>query len=318
MSVGDNIKRRRFERKMSQQELADAMGYKTRTTIAKIEAGINDVSQKKLQKFAEVLEVPVESLITGLSAPQIPTEQTASPLVGNKNVVIILAGGKSGRNRQNIPSQFLSVNSRPILTYSMTAYEKHPLINEIYVVCLKGWESIVRAYAKEYGITKLRGIFLGGTCGILSLKNGLDAIRDRMHKDDLVLIQESTRPHVTPEIISRLIQVLEEKKSATVCHSMNDYVQFDVSGDTPKYVNRDSTLALQSPEAHRFSVLNEVFEKAEKEGHLLNESCFTMLMYHLGYEINFIKSSVNNIKIAREEDLAAFATKIKEEMAPFS
>ena len=52
MSLGDNIKKRRYELKMSQQELADAMGYKTRSTIAKIESGENDVSQKKLQKFS--------------------------------------------------------------------------------------------------------------------------------------------------------------------------------------------------------------------------------------------------------------------------
>ena len=56
MSVGANIRKRRFELKMSQQELADAMGYKTRSTIAKIESGENDVSQKKLQRLAAVLE----------------------------------------------------------------------------------------------------------------------------------------------------------------------------------------------------------------------------------------------------------------------
>ena len=65
MSVGDNIKRRRFELRMSQQELADAMGYKTRSTIAKIESGENDVSQKKLQRFADVLDTTVEALVTG-------------------------------------------------------------------------------------------------------------------------------------------------------------------------------------------------------------------------------------------------------------
>ena len=67
MSVGANIKKRRFELRMSQQELADAMGYKTRSTIAKIESEENDVSQKKLQKFAEVLDTTPEALIMGYS-----------------------------------------------------------------------------------------------------------------------------------------------------------------------------------------------------------------------------------------------------------
>ena len=65
MSVGTNIRQRRYELRLSQQELADAMGYKTRSTIAKIESGENDVSQKKLKKFAEVLNTTVEALISG-------------------------------------------------------------------------------------------------------------------------------------------------------------------------------------------------------------------------------------------------------------
>ena len=67
MSVGVNIRKRRYELRMSQQELADAMGYKTRSTIAKIESGENDVSQKKLRRFAEVLETTVEALVSEIS-----------------------------------------------------------------------------------------------------------------------------------------------------------------------------------------------------------------------------------------------------------
>ena len=67
MSLGSNIKRRRYELKMSQQELADALGYKTRSTIAKIESGENDVSQKKLMRIASVLETTVETLVSGAS-----------------------------------------------------------------------------------------------------------------------------------------------------------------------------------------------------------------------------------------------------------
>jgi 2-C-methyl-D-erythritol 4-phosphate cytidylyltransferase len=71
-------------------------------------------------------------------------------------------------------------------------------------------------------------------------------------------------------------------------------------------------IALQSPEAHKLELLTEVFEKAEREKHRLEESCFTMLLYNLGYDINFIESSVNNIKIMREEDIATFSALMKE------
>lgn len=314
MSVGSNIKKRRYELRMSQQELADAMGYKTRSTIAKIESGENDVSQKKLQKFAAVLDTTVEALITGYAAPQ--AGPSALPVLSgpkkSKNIAVILAGGKSGRNRQNIPSQFINIHGKPILVYCLDVYQAHPSIDDIYVVCLKGWENIVQAYARQYGITKLKGLIPGGNSGIASLKNAVDYMKTHYSRDDLIIIQESTRPMVRPETISKLLQACSEKGSATICHSMNEYVQFNISGSKAEYVDRNTMIALQSPEAHRLSLMNEVFEKADRLHHRLTESCCTMLLYNLGYSINFIESNINNIKITREEDIAVFSALKKE------
>ncbi len=312
MSVGANIKKRRFELKMSQQELAEAMGYKTRSTIAKIESGENDVSQKKLTKFALVLDTSVESLISGYSstvANNLPSNISATKR--NKNIAIILAGGKSGRNRQNLPSQFIDINGKPIIVYCMEVYQSHPLIDDIYVVCLKGWKDIVDAYAEQYGITKLKGLIPAGSSGILSLGNALNYIKNNYDDDDVIVIQEATRPMVTAGMISKLLQSCSKNGSATICHSMNDYVQFKVENKKARYVDRNTLVALQSPEAHRLSLMNEVFEKAKREQHSLTESCCTMLLYNLGYSINFIEGNVNNIKIVREEDIAALSAMIK-------
>jgi len=310
MSVGSNIRKRRYELKMSQQELADALGYKTRSTIAKIESGENDVSQKKLMRIASVLETTVETLVSGasLETPFSPFPFDFSTPKRNRNAVIILAGGKSGRNNQNIPSQFINVKGKPILVYCMNTYQSHPAVDDIFVVCLKGWETIVKAYAEQYGISKLKGIITGGNSGVASLKNALDFMKGKYSADDIVMVQESTRPLVTSEMISNLLQAGIEKGSATFCHSMNDYIQFDISGRHAKYLNRDTIIAMQSPEVHRFSLINATFKKAEEKNHSLNESCLTMLMYNLGQNINFIESSINNIKITREEDIAAFST----------
>ena len=313
MSVGANIKKRRFELRMSQQELADAMGYKTRSTIAKIESGENDVSQKKLQRFAAVLDTTVEALVSGssLSREEAPAFSQMDAANRSRNAVIILAGGKSGRNKQNIPSQFISIHDKPMIVYSMEAYQTHPAIDDIYIVCLKGWEDIVKAYARQYRITKLRGLISGGTTGILSLKNGIDCIRSRYTPEDAIIIQEATRPLVNQETISKVLQGCAEKGSATICHTMNDYVQFNVSGQKARYVDRDSTVALQSPEAHRLSLVLDVFARARQLQHPLTESCCTMLMYNLGYDINFIEGGFNNIKIVREEDLTVFSALVK-------
>ena len=309
MSIGANIRRRRLELHMSQQELADTMGYRTRSTIAKIESGENDVSHKKLQRFAAVLQTSVDSLISDHALPQASAPEHAHLAMPskNRNVAVILAGGRIGTNRQNLPTQFISIHGKPLVVYCLEAYQSHPSIDDIFIVCLKGWESIVHAYADQYGITKLKGLIPAGDTGISSLKNAVDYIARHYHSDDLIFIQESTRPLVKAETISTLLRSCSEKNSATICHSMNEYVQFLASPSKVEYIDRNSIIAIQSPEAHRLSILTQVFETAASRNHPLSESCCTMLLYNLGFDINFVEGNVNNVKIARDEDIAAFS-----------
>lgn len=314
MSVGANIRKRRYELGMSQQELADAMGYRTRSTIARIESGENSVTEAKLRKFALVLDTTPEALIsgyhTGTEEADLPGMQRKK---GQRNVAVILAGGKSGRNQQNIPNQFISILGKPVIVYCLEAYQAHPAVDDIYVVCLKGWENIVRAYAHQYGITKLRGLIPAASSGILSVKNGLEHVKKRYDPEDVIIFQESTRPMVTVEMISKLLNACSETGSANICQAMRDYVQFTYVDGKATYVDRNAVVDLQSPEAYKLSVINTVFETAARKRHVLTESCCVMLMYNLGYPINFIEGSVNNIKIVRQEDIAIFASLIKQE-----
>lgn len=311
MSIGANIKKRRYELRMSQQDLADAMGYKTRSTIAKIESGENDVSQKKLTKFAKVLDTSVEALITGniIYAEQAqpvspPITVPTSPEKPHRTVAVILAGGKSSRNRQNIPNQFINLLGKPVLVYCMEAYQAHPSIDDIYVVCLKGWEQIVAAYAQQFHITKLRELIPAGQSGILSVSNALSHINSKYEEDDIVIFQESTRPMVSVDTISKLLQSVYENGFANICYPMKDILQFTVKNDTASIVDRDSVVEVQSPEAYHLQFIRTVFDEAARKQHPLTESCCAMLMYNLGFPINFIDGSATNYKILRQEDIA--------------
>ena len=266
MSVGANIRKRRFELKMTQQELAAAMGYRNRATIAKIESGENDITHSKLQKLAIILDTTVEALLSGSESIALPQDTPIIPTAlsedgsRNKNVAIILAGGKSSRNLQNIPNQFITVMGKPVIVYCMESYEKHPTIDDIYVVCLKGWESIVNAYAEQYHITKLRGIIPAGAYGILSAKNGLDYVKNNYSKDDIIIFQESTRPMTSVEIISKLIQACNALGSANICLPMRDHLLFSVSPNTETIADRETTVEVQSPEAYKFSEIEKILE----------------------------------------------------------
>ena len=304
MGVAENIKQRRLELGMSQQELATILGYKTRSTINKIEVGENQVPDNKLAKYAKALDTTVEYLKTGVARPQ---EYVVPVKAGKRTIAIILAGGKSTRNQQNIPNQFINVLGKPIIIYSLEAYQRHPAIDDIYIVCLKGWENIVEAYASQFGIDKLRGIIPAGETGVLSVKNGIEALN--CEDGDTVILQESTRPLITEEIISKLLLACET--SSVVCEPMDDYVQFYDSGEGKKYMERERLFSLQSPEAYRYAVLKGIFDKAEEVKHKMDETCCSLLMYNLGYRLNFVEGNHNNIKVVRQEDVAILSALLK-------
>ena len=299
MSIGTNIRRRRYELSMSQQDLATAMGYKTRSTIAKIESDQNSVTYRKLSEFAKVLDTTVEELTSFTDSVTKECSLEKHDDSKAKNIAVILAGGKSSRNRQNIPNQFISVQGKPLILFTLEAYQKHPSISEIYIVCLKGWEEILKTYCKK--ITKLKAIFLGGESGILSVKNAIEQID--CPKDSIIVLQESTRPLVSQEMISRLLYTCEAKRSTVISESMNDYVQFTKVQGYMRPIDRMNTVNLESPEAHYYIDIKNAFSEAEKKHAKYDETCCALFMYNMGYELYFLEGIHNNIKVVRQDDL---------------
>lgn len=324
MDLSHNVKKRRLELKMSQQELADALGYKSRSAIAKIESGENDIPRAKLLRFAQALDTSVEYLLTGIdsisaaAAGRVPG--TAAPAFRRdtagrqKNIAVFLAGGKSTRSLQNIPNQFVNILGKPMIIYGLEVYQRHPIIDEIYVVCLRGWKDILESYIEQYGITKFAGIIPGGDTGILSVKNAVEYLQDDLEDDDIVMFQEATRPLITEEIISKLLLTCQSHDNALVCESMYDNIQFQRSDSGFSYVDRTSLLCMQSPEAYRAKLLLRAFEQAEQsdDESLLKETYLGLMLDRLGYELNFCEGIRNNIKAVRQEDVAMLTALIKQ------
>lgn len=75
-------------------------------------------------------------------------------------VALIIAGGAGNRMHQDIPKQFLTVNEKPVIVYTLEAFQAHPEIDAVAVVCIEGWEQVLQAYAKQFNITKLQYVIL--------------------------------------------------------------------------------------------------------------------------------------------------------------
>lgn len=91
------------------------------------------------------------------------------------NIAILTAGGIGSRTHQDLPKQFITVDNKPIIVYTLEAFQQHPNIDEIYVACLEGWNNVLDAYAKQFNISKLKRIVIGGKTGQESIYNALTA-----------------------------------------------------------------------------------------------------------------------------------------------
>ncbi len=101
-----------------------------------------------------------------------------------KNVALLIAGGSGNRMGQDIPKQFMHVDGCPIIIHTMKCFQLHPDIDAIAVVCLKGWETVLQAYANQFSITKLKWIFPGGSTGMESIHNGIYGLKNEGCEDE--------------------------------------------------------------------------------------------------------------------------------------
>jgi 2-C-methyl-D-erythritol 4-phosphate cytidylyltransferase len=117
-----------------------------------------------------------------------------------KTYAVIIAGGVGKRMGQDIPKQFINVDNKPILIYTLEAFERNPMIDEMVVVCLDGWHDVLRAYSKQWKITKLKNIISGGETTQESIRNGLYSLEGKAKKGDIVVIHDGIRPIVDEEV----------------------------------------------------------------------------------------------------------------------
>lgn len=118
------------------------------------------------------------------------------------NIALVIAGGSGSRMGQDIPKQFISVRDKPIIIYTLEAFQNHPKIDAIEVVCIDGWQDILQAYAKQFGITKLKWIVTGGSTGQESIRNGVYHLEGICGGDDIVIIHDGIRPLVEESVLS--------------------------------------------------------------------------------------------------------------------
>lgn len=224
------------------------------------------------------------------------------------NIAVILAGGVGSRVGAGMPKQFVNILGKPVIVYTIEAFQKHEDIDAIEVVCVKSHIDYMKELVDTYGLSKVKWITEGGADFQGSVLNGINNLQDKCSEDDIVLVHFGASPFVEGDIIADAVRVCKIKGNAISTTPF--YLLSGVKDDdekTTKWIDRDTIACMNSPHAFRYGYIRDIYKRAVETGVIKEvEPHTTTLMYKMGETIYFSKGSQSNIKITTKEDLDLF------------
>lgn len=221
------------------------------------------------------------------------------------NIALVIAGGSGNRMGQDIPKQFIHIDGAPIVIHTLMCFQQHPDIQEIAIVCLKGWETVLQSYANQFNITKLKYIFPGGNTGMASIHNGIYGLMEAgCDKDDLVLIHDAVRPLLSQDIISNNIAICKAYGYAVTGIKCREAILESTDGfTTSTSIPRDRLIRTQTPQTFRLGNIISAHEEAREKGITESVASCTLCAELGNREMHIVPGSEKNIKVTTVEDL---------------
>ena len=224
------------------------------------------------------------------------------------NIAIILAGGTGTRIGAGLPKQFIKVQGKPILAYTLEIFQRKDNIDAIEIVYHKDWLDEIQSIVKEYGITKARWYSPGGSTFQDSLINGVFNLKGKIAEDDIVVCSFGVAPLTTDEEIDDSIRVARihgnaiSSQNIAMCTCIKD----DEESSTQSIL-REDLKGFANPWTFKFGELVEAYEEGIRRDILKDlEPHTTSLYFALGKRIYFSKASNYVCKITYKEDLETF------------
>ncbi len=227
-----------------------------------------------------------------------------------KNVALIIAGGVGSRMKAKIPKQFMRVNNKEVIFYTLEAFQKNRGIDAIVVVCLHGWEDTLRRGAEEYGITKMLeqpnfGIVPGGDSGMHSLRNGMLYLKENYDENSIIVIHDAVRPLISQDIINANIAGVKRHGTAITTVPATEAL-LQVTPEDPDnssvVVDRSMIARTQTPQSLRLSKFIWAHEQAVEKG-IVDTVATCTLLVELGESVHLILGEGTNFKITTQEDI---------------
>ena len=220
-----------------------------------------------------------------------------------QTIAIITAGGIGSRMKLDIPKQFFEVYGKPIIFYTLAAFQNSKDIDRICLVYLKGYEEYFRNLVKEAGFTKVNIFVEGGDTNELSIRNGLLSLKDVANEDDIVIVHDGIRPLVDEQIIKDNIKVCKENGNAvTVVPSNEAMLYSENKNSSSEYLTREFVWRTQTPHSMRYKDMMDLVNLTISKGITNSVAICTMLIEN-NKKVYFSKGNHFNFKITYPEDI---------------
>lgn len=228
------------------------------------------------------------------------------------NIAVIFAGGSGLRmHTKSRPKQFLELNGKPIIIYTLELFDNHPMVDAIVVACIEPWIPFLEKMLRKFEINKVVKIVPGGKTGQESIYNGLCAAETyAAGRAANVLIHDGVRPLITEETITDNINKVEECGSCITCVPATETFVVNKADGTMEIPSRADSLIARAPQCFRLADILSAHRRALAEGRTdFIDSC--TMMSHYGYKLGTVIGPMENIKITTPTDFFVFRAMVK-------
>lgn len=220
-----------------------------------------------------------------------------------KAAVIITAGGlgkRFGDKGDKLPKQFIPLSTKPIIAHSIETFESSDFIKEIILVVPDNWVEYTKAQiVDKFDIKKVSKVIAGGAERQESVERGFKSLSS---KPEIVAVHDGVRPFISLDIIEKVLKQAANSGGAITAIPATDTIKQASSEQIiEKTVARNKIWFAQTPQAFKYEIFLEAFEKASEDGYLGTDEA--ELVERLGIEVKLVLGSKNNIKITTPEDL---------------
>jgi len=217
-----------------------------------------------------------------------------------KITAVILAGGTGERMGEDVPKQFLPLEGKPLIAHSVAAFEEHPLVSDIVIVCCESHMDMMKNIVDKSVSKKISKIIPGGDTRQESSFMGVNSSPEGTA---YVLIHEAARPLLTTDVIDSVISSAKEIGAAGPVIDAEDTIIIQKDALIENIPERKNVKRVQTPQAFRHDLILKAHEWALENG-VKDSTDDCGLVLAMGEEVGIARGEVSNIKITSKKDLA--------------